>query len=79
MKCWYLLPTAVTSIDSQIRTYRKITGVPRYVPWLPKEVPGDYQTEVTDPTIEEEKLVTGMFRGNSQLRQLYWVANLFSY
>ncbi|OXU19893.1 hypothetical protein TSAR_009164 [Trichomalopsis sarcophagae] len=42
--------------DSQIRTYRKLKGVPRFVPWLKPDP--DYQIEVNDPTEEEEKLVT---------------------
>jgi hypothetical protein len=46
-------------LETRVRHYRKLKGVPRSIPWIQK-IP-DYQTEVKDPSEQEEKLATGLF------------------
>ncbi|XP_014227950.1 39S ribosomal protein L21, mitochondrial [Trichogramma pretiosum] len=46
--------------DLNVRYYRKMKGVPRHLPWFPPKPPAtpDYQSEVVDPSEENEKLIT---------------------
>lgn len=56
------IPAPITNIyNEQIRSnsYRQMKGVPRTVPWFRKEE--EHRKEIQEPTIEQEKLVEGMF------------------